>query len=105
MREIGKSFEHAEQLLVPRASQDLHIAGATLRAEWAKPRQLVAALRGRRCGEATERAHQVERLGLAGLSRILAEADANAAGRLAFFGEIEGLCRRKAFAAYLAPLT
>ena len=31
-------------------------------------------------------------------------ADAHAAGRLAFFGEIEGLRRRKAFAAYLAPL-
>jgi hypothetical protein len=30
--------------------------------------------------------------------------DAHAAGRLAFFGEIEGLCRREAFAAYLAPL-
>jgi hypothetical protein len=31
-------------------------------------------------------------------------ADAHAAGRLAFFGEIEGLRRREAFAAYLAPL-
>jgi putative transposase len=30
--------------------------------------------------------------------------DAHATGRLAFFGEIEGLCRREAFAAYLAPL-
>ncbi len=38
------------------------------------------------------------RLFLAGL------ADAHAAGRLAFFGEIEGLRRREAFAAYLAPL-
>ena len=38
------------------------------------------------------------RLFLAGL------ADAHAAGRLAFFGEIEGLLGRKAFAAYLAPL-
>src|SRR6516164_5983758 len=31
-------------------------------------------------------------------------ADAHAAGRLAFFGEIDGLRRRKAFDAYLAPL-
>jgi hypothetical protein len=38
------------------------------------------------------------RLFLAGL------ADAHAAGRLAFFGEIEGLRRREAFAAHLAPL-
>jgi putative transposase/transposase-like zinc-binding protein len=38
------------------------------------------------------------RLFLAGL------ADAHAAGRLMFFGEIEGLRRRRAFDAYLAPL-
>ena len=38
------------------------------------------------------------RLFLAGL------ADAHAAGRLAFFGEIEGLRRRRAFDAHLAPL-
>ena len=38
------------------------------------------------------------RLFLAGL------ADAHAAGRLAFFGELDGLRRRAAFAAYLAPL-
>jgi hypothetical protein len=31
-------------------------------------------------------------------------AGAHAAGRLAFFGEIEGLCRCEAFAAHLAPL-
>ena len=31
-------------------------------------------------------------------------ADAHAEGQLAFFGEIEGLCRRKAFVAHLAPL-
>ena len=31
-------------------------------------------------------------------------ADAQVAGRLVFFGEIEGLGRRKAFTAYLAPL-
>ena len=38
------------------------------------------------------------RLFLAGL------ADAHAAGRLAFFGEIDGLSDRRAFAAHLAPL-
>jgi Putative transposase len=38
------------------------------------------------------------RLFLAGL------ADAHAAGRLAFFGDIEGLRRQEAFAAHLAPL-
>jgi hypothetical protein len=38
------------------------------------------------------------RLFLAGL------ADAHTAGRLTFFGEFEGLCRREAFAAHLAPL-
>ena len=35
---------------------------------------------------------------------LAALADAHAAGRLAFFGEIEGLRRREAFAAHLAPL-
>jgi len=35
---------------------------------------------------------------------LAALADAHAAGRLAFFGEIDGLRRRKAFAAHLAPL-
>ena len=35
---------------------------------------------------------------------LTALADAHAAGRLAFFGEIEDLRRREAFAAYLAPL-
>jgi hypothetical protein len=35
------------------------------------------------------------------LSRL---ADAHAAGQLAFFSELEGLCRREAFAAHLAPL-
>jgi hypothetical protein len=38
------------------------------------------------------------RLFLAGL------ADAHTAGRLAFFGELDGLCNRTACAAYLAPL-
>ena len=38
------------------------------------------------------------RLFLAGL------AEAHAAGRLAFFGELDGLRRREAFAAHLAPL-
>ena len=35
---------------------------------------------------------------------LAALADAHAAGRLAFFGEIEGLRRRKAFDAHLSPL-
>jgi hypothetical protein len=35
---------------------------------------------------------------------LAALADARAAGRLAFFGEIEGLCRREAFAARLVRL-
>ena len=35
---------------------------------------------------------------------LAALVDAHAAGRLALFGEIEGLCRREAFAAHLAPL-
>ena len=35
---------------------------------------------------------------------LAALADAHAAGRLAFFGEIESLRRREAFAAHLAPL-
>src|SRR5467141_2802560 len=35
---------------------------------------------------------------------VAALVDAHAAGRLAFFGEIEGLRRREAFAAHLAPL-
>ena len=35
---------------------------------------------------------------------LAALVDAHAVGRLAFFGETEGLRRREAFAAYLAPL-
>ncbi|MBV8453881.1 MAG: transposase [Deltaproteobacteria bacterium] len=35
---------------------------------------------------------------------LAALADAHTAGRLAFFGEIEDLCRREAFAAHLTPL-
>jgi hypothetical protein len=35
---------------------------------------------------------------------LTALADAHAAGRLAFFGEIADLCRHEAFAAHLAPL-
>jgi hypothetical protein len=35
---------------------------------------------------------------------LTALADAHAAGRLRFFGEIAGLCRREPFARYLAPL-
>src|SRR5438128_987262 len=42
MGEIGKPFEDAEQVVVPEAAQDLHIAGAALRAEGSEPRPLVA---------------------------------------------------------------
>src|ERR1700730_14747710 len=78
MGEFGEAFEDAEQIVVPRAAQDLHIAGAALRAERPEPRQLVAALRRRLYGKAAERAHQVLRLALAGLPRILAEPDLDA---------------------------
>src|SRR5215813_13222340 len=47
------------------------------RTERPEARQLVAAFRGRRYAEAAERAHQVERLALASLPRILAEPDAD----------------------------
>src|SRR6516165_3884746 len=77
MGELGEAFENPEQLLVPRAAPDLHIAGAALRAERPKARQLVATLRGRRRGEAVECAHEMLRLALAGLPRILAKPDAD----------------------------
>src|SRR5438477_2705434 len=75
MGEIGEPFEDAEQVLVPGAAQDLHIAGAALRTERPEPGELVATLCGRRYGEAAERADQVKRLALPGLPRILAEPD------------------------------
>src|ERR1700730_11218156 len=75
MGEIGEPFEDAEQVFVPRATQDLHIAGAALRAERPEPGELVATLCGRRYGEGTERAHQVECLALPGLPWIPAETD------------------------------
>src|SRR5215469_4099168 len=77
MGELGEAFENPEQLLVPRAAPDLHIAGTALRAERPKARQLVATLRGRRRGEAVERAHEMLHLALAGLPRILAKPDAD----------------------------
>src|SRR5215831_195893 len=77
MGEIGEPLEDTKQLFVPRASSDLDVAGAALRTEWPEPRQLVAALGGGRYGEAAEAAHQVLRLALAGLARILAKPDAN----------------------------
>src|SRR5437870_1042407 len=83
MGEFGEAFEDAEQVVVPRAAQDLHIAGAALRAERPEPRQLVAALRRRLYGKAGERAHQMLRLALAGLPRILAEPDLDAFAILA----------------------
>src|ERR1700730_13612565 len=78
MGEFGEAFEDAEQVVVPRAAQDLHIAGAALRAERPEPRQLAAALRRRLYGKAAERAHQMLRLALPGLPRILAEPDLDA---------------------------
>src|SRR5205814_5204663 len=77
MGDLGKAFEGPEQLLVPRASPDLDVAGAALRAERPEAGELVAALRSRGHGEAVERAHQVMRLALAGLPRVLAEPDAH----------------------------
>jgi len=58
--------------MIPAGS---YIAGATLRAEWPEPRQLVAALGCRPHREAAQRPHQVLRLALAGLPRILTEPD------------------------------
>ena len=58
-------------------SQDLHIAGVALRAERSESRDLVATLRSRNHCEAAEGAHQVKRLALASLPRILAEPDAD----------------------------
>src|SRR5205807_5563841 len=77
MGEIGEAFENPKQLLVPRAAPDLYITGAALRTERSEPGELVATLRGRRHGEAAERAHEMECLALAGLPRILAEPDAD----------------------------
>src|SRR5438874_168400 len=45
------------------------------RSSFPEPRQLVAALRRRLYGKAAERAHQMLRLALAGLPRILTETD------------------------------
>src|ERR1700745_3590252 len=75
MGEIGEAFEDAEQVLVPEAAQDLHIAGAALRAEGSEPRQLVAALRRGARREGAQRADQMLRLALARLPRILTEPD------------------------------
>src|SRR5205823_10499929 len=76
MDEIGEAFEGAEQVLVPAASPDLDVAGTALRAERPEPRALVATLCDRGYDEATQHAHQVKCLALAGLPRILAEPDA-----------------------------
>src|SRR6516162_10520563 len=77
MGEIGEAFEDAEQLLVPGAAPDLYIAGAALRTEWSEPRELVTTLWCRPHGEPAERAHQVMRLALPRLPRVLAEPDAH----------------------------
>src|ERR1700756_2691074 len=42
MREIGKPLKDAEQLFVPAAAPDLDVAGAALRTERPKPRDLIA---------------------------------------------------------------
>jgi hypothetical protein len=73
MRKIGEAFENAEQLLVLASASDLHIAGATLRAEWPEAPQLVAALGCRPHREAAQRPHQMLCLALAGLPRVLPE--------------------------------
>src|SRR5712671_6102527 len=77
MGEIGEPFEDAKEVLVPGTAEDLHVAGAALRTERPEPRELVATLGSRHHGEAAERAHEVKRLALAGLPRILAEPDAD----------------------------
>ena len=75
--QIGEPFEDAEQILVPAASADLEVASAALRTKRPKPRDLVSALGSWRHSEASEDAHQVKRLALAGLTRILAKPDAD----------------------------
>src|SRR6202030_4366537 len=77
MGEIGEPFEDAEQVVVPEAAQDLHIAGTALRTESPEPRQLVATFRRGARREGAQRAHQMLRLALASLPRILAEPDAH----------------------------
>src|SRR5712671_114913 len=77
MGEIGEPFEDAKEVLVPGTAEDLHVAGAALRTERPEPRELVATLGSRHHGEAAERAHEVKRLALTGLPRILAEPDAD----------------------------
>ena len=44
LKKFPVPFEDAEQVLIPEAAQDLHIAGAALRAERPEPRDLVATL-------------------------------------------------------------
>src|SRR5436305_4465497 len=78
MGEIGGPFEDAEQLLVPQASPDLHIAGAALQTERPEPRELVATLWNRSHSKITERAHQMDLLALTSLPRIPAEPDTHA---------------------------
>src|SRR6516162_7060366 len=75
MVKIRKPFEHAKQVLVPRTTEDLDIAGAALRTERTKPCELVATLEDRRYHVAAQCPHQVKCLALTGLSRILAKTD------------------------------
>ena|SRR6516165_7941458 len=100
MGKIEEAFENAKQLLVPGPSQNFYIVRTALRAERPKPRQLVAGLRSRVHGEAAERTHQVLRSALAGLPRILAEADAHPfavlrGGIEQQFLDVAGLARRR----------
>ena len=74
MGEIGEALEDAEQVLVPGAAQDLHIARPARRAEWPELRKVVATLNGEATGGG---AHQMKCLALAGLPRVLAEPDAD----------------------------
>ena len=75
--QIGEPFKDTEQILVPAASADLDVASVTLRTKRPKPRDLVSAFGSWRHSEASEDAHQVKRLALAGLTRVLVKPDAD----------------------------
>src|SRR5207245_1758917 len=68
--EIREPFEDAEQILVPGAAPNLHVAGTVLRAERPEPRQLIATLRRGLHSESAQRAYQMKRLALTRLPRI-----------------------------------
>jgi hypothetical protein len=62
---------------VPAASANLDVAGVTLRTKRPKPCDLVSAFGSWHHSEASEDAHQVKCLALAGLTRVLAKPDAD----------------------------